>query len=170
MLRHIYILIVILGLAAMHANAQVLPQPPQRTATVTATQSLEFGDLTILPGSAGGTVSVDYTGSRSASGSVILLNLGSAVRPAIFEYKLCPGRLVAVSYPASVTLNGSAGGTLTLNIGPTSVGVSGDTFVSNKGCDEIHQIAVGGTLLVGSMAANPRGYYTGTFQLTFIQQ
>ena len=154
----------------MFINAQTIPTPPQRTASIAATQSLEFGDLTIIPGSLGGTVTVDHLGTRSASGSVILLNLGSPVRPAIFEYKLCPGRLVTVSYPESITLNGSAGGTLTLNIGPTSIGVTGDTFISNKGCDDVHQISVGGTLTVGSMAANPRGYYTGTFQLTFIQQ
>jgi hypothetical protein len=149
----------------------IIAQPglPLRAATVTATQSLSFGDLTLLSGSAGGTATVDYTGSRSKTGSVLLLNLGTPVQPAIFELKLCPGRVVVITYPPTITL--SAGGhSMTLHIGPTSVGSSGDSFITNKGCDDTHLISVGGTLDIGSISANPSGLYTGSFDLTFVQQ
>lgn len=150
--------------------AQSGPDLPQRTATVQATQALNFGDMTILSGSSGGTVSVDQNGIRSSTGSVIMLNMGNAVQPAIFEVKICPGRMINVTFPTTAVLTGSNGGSMLLHLGPTNIGGSGSTFISNKGCDDIHLIRVGGTLDVGSIGSNPAGLYTGTFSLTFIQQ
>lgn len=150
--------------------AQLGPDLPQRTAVVSATQALNFGDLTLLSGSSGGTVSVDHNGSRTTTGSVIMLNIGNPVQPAIFEVKICPGRMINVTFPTTTILNGSNGGSMILNLGPTNIGGSGSTFISNKGCDDIHLIRVGGTLNVGSIVTNPAGLYTGTFSLTFVQQ
>ncbi len=150
--------------------AQSGPELPQRIATVRATQTLSFGDLTVLTGSSGGTVIVDYNGSRSYTGSLLMLNLGHTAQPAIFEVKICPGRMVNVTFPATTVLAGSNGGSITLNLGPTSIGGSGSTFISNKGCDDIHLIRVGGSINVGSTLINPPGIYTGTFSLTFVQQ
>jgi len=147
-----------------------VPDLPQRTATVRATQALNFGDMTILSGSSGGTVTVDQNGSRSQTGSVILLNLGNQVQPAIFEVKICPGRMINVTFPTTTILTGSNGGSMVLNLGPTNIGGSGSSFVSNKGCDDIHLIQVGGTLTVGNIGTNPGGLYSGTFSLTFVQQ
>ena len=57
-----------------------------------------------------------------------------------------------------------------LHLGPTNIGGSGSSFISNKGCDDLHYIRVGGTIDVGAMGANPPGLYSGTFNLTFVQQ
>lgn len=151
------------------------PALPQRTATIRAVQQLNFGDMTIVSGSSGGTVTVDSEGTRTATGRVILLNMGSTAQQAIFEFRLCPGRMVTVTYPTQIIMNGSNGGTLNLHvkplrIGSVSIGAGSGTFTSNKGCDDIHLIHVGGTIDVGSTAANPSGSYTGTFQITFNQQ
>jgi hypothetical protein len=137
---------------------------------VRATQALNFGDMTILSGSSGGTVSVDQNGIRSSTGSVVMLNMGNPVQPAIFEVKICPGRMINVTFPNTTVLTGSNGGSMLLHLGPTSIGGSGSTFISNKGCDDIHLIRVGGTLDVGNIGSNPAGLYSGTFSLTFIQQ
>lgn len=147
-----------------------VPGLPQRTATVMATQAMHFGDITIVSGSSGGTVTIDQNGMRSATGNVILLNLGNFPRQAIFEFKLCPGRLVSINFPPFINLTGQNGGTIRLDLGPTNYGPSGSTFISNKGCDDIHLIHVGGTIEVNNISANPGGLYTGSFNITFIQE
>lgn len=158
--------IFLLGMRAVGQNA---PDLPLRTGMASSTQALSFGDFTI-GGTAGGSVTVDWHGSRSATGEVTLLNMGSQVSQAIFEFKLCPGRTVTITYSPTVQMVGSNSGYLILNIGPTSFGPSGSLFTSNKGCNDVHLIYVGGTLTVGPYAANPEGDYTGNFELTFAQQ
>jgi hypothetical protein len=166
----IFLVEILLIMWCFSLSAMAQPGLPQRTATVSATQTLNFGDLTIISGSSGGTVSVDYNGSRTATGNIVLLNLGNSFHQAIFEFKLCPGRLVTINYSPTVTLNGSGSGNILLHIGPTNRGVNGTSFTSNSGCDNINLISVGGTIDVGSMSSNPPGLYTGSFDLIFIQQ
>ena len=120
--------------------------------------------------SGGGTVTVDWQGSRSATGDVVLLSSNPPPSPAIFEVKLCQGRNVVITYSATTLLTGSDGGSLLLNIGPTEKGVSGSSFPINNDCNFITQVRVGGTLVVGSMTANPGGNYSGSFSITFNQQ
>ena len=147
------------------------PQPPPRSITVTPTQSLQFGTFTLMnPNSGGGTVIVDWQGSRSAMGDVVLLPSNPPPSPAIFEVKLCQGRNVIITYSPTAILSGSNGGSVTLNVGPTEKGVSGSSFTINNDCNFITQIRVGGTLTVGSITANPGGYYSGSFSITFNQQ
>ncbi len=50
------------------------PPLPQRTLTVTATQPIHFGTFCVT-GSGGGTVTVGWDGSRTATGNVALLAL-----------------------------------------------------------------------------------------------
>lgn len=164
--------LIILGLLHTEAIiAQTVPDFPQRSATVQATQSLNFGDFTLTSaGSSGGTVIVDHQGQRSGTGDIVLLNISSSAHAAIFEYKLCPGRRVTISYPASINLTGDNGGTMKLNLGETSKGANGTSFSSNSGCDDIHQISIGGTLEVSNLSTNPEGLYSGSFGITFIQE
>jgi hypothetical protein len=100
----------------------------------------------------------------------MLLNSGPAPQAAIFEINLCQGRLVVITYPSSVTLTGSNGGSVKLNIGPSEKGVSGSAFQVNTDCSFITQLRVGGTLIISNNAANPGGDYSGNFSLTFNQQ
>jgi len=150
------------------------PPLPQRTATATVTQNLSFGDISVETTSAGGTVTVDYTGSRSSTGDVYLLNLGFPVEQAILEFHLCPGRSVKVLFNPLVQLtNGSYNMNLAINrlrIGTTLLTTSGQSFFSNKGCNDTHYIEVGGTLTVGNLLSNPHGDYTGSFTVTLAQE
>lgn len=170
MQRFCYFIIFLMSAVCVPVFAQSAPDFPQRVATVRSTQALNFGDLTILSGSSGGTVSVDFNGVRSTTGSVVLLNIGNPVQQAIFEVKICPGRMMNVTFPTTTVLTGSNGGSMLLHLGPTSIGGSGSTFISNKGCDDVHLIRVGGTLDMGAIGTNPAGLYSGTFSLTFVQQ
>ena len=176
--KQIAVLAILFCLCISGLRAQDAPTLPQRSGTVSATQTLHFGDLTT--GSSGGTVTMDYSGTRSCTGDITLLSMGSTYQEAIFEFKLCPGRTVAINYSSgNITMEGGNGGTITLKLGEevyihTEAGATeienGGTFTSNSGCDDIHLIHLGGTITVGSTSDNPPGLYTGTFELTFVQQ
>ena len=150
------------------------PPLPQRTATATVTQHLSFGDISLEATSAGGTVTVDYTGSRSSTGDVYLLNLGYPVEQAILEFHLCPGRTVKVLYNPLIQLShGSYNMNMAIDrirVGTTLITASGQNFFSNKGCNDTHYIEVGGTLTLGNLMANPPGEYTGSFTVTLAQE
>ncbi len=166
--RHMFLLIFFCCMVVSTVVAQ--PDLPNRSIVVSATQTLYFGELSVISGSAGGTVIVSPNGTRSSTGQAVLINSGNMPHQAIFELKLCAGRSVLVNYISSIELIGSNGGKLILDLGPTNFGSSGSVFTSNLGCDDIHLIQVGGTLHVGPMTSNPAGVYTGSFVLTFIQQ
>jgi hypothetical protein len=168
--RFILLICIQLLLALKVAMGQTPPSLPDRTGTLKVTQALNFGDITLKSATSSGTVTVNYNGVRSSTGDVILLT-GTTAKPAIFEFKLCPGRTVIITYSSTVSLTGSNGGSMLLHIGPTNYGASGAAkFTSNKGCDDLHSIKVGGTIDVSAIATNPAGSYTGDFELIFNQQ
>ena len=164
-----FILLTFLWLPAFNLFAQ--PEPPPRSITVTPTQSLHFGTLCLASlSSGGGTVSIDWQGYRSSTGDVVLLPIAPTHTPAIFEIKLCQGRNVVITYSPTTILTGTNGGFVTLNIGPTEKGPSGSSFSVNADCNFATQLRVGGTLIVGNNSANPGGFYSGSFSITFNQQ
>jgi hypothetical protein len=147
------------------------PPLPTRTFTVNSSQGLHFGTFCLQDiGSSGGTVTVGYDGSRTSTGEVMLLSAAPESQVAIYEISLCQGRSVIMTYPPTSILAGNNGGYITLNIGPTEKGPSGTTLAGSSDCNFITQIRVGGTLIVGSNAANPGGTYTGSFSIIFNQQ
>jgi hypothetical protein len=143
------------------------PDLPQRTLTVTSTQAIHFGTFCIS-GVGGGTVTVGYDGSRSALGDIILLSMAPTAQPAIFEIKLCQGRHVIITFDATISLYGSNGGSLILDIGPTEKGGNSASFNTNSDCNFITPLRVGGTLHVPGTAIP--GTYSGTFDITFNQE
>ncbi|NVN93907.1 MAG: DUF4402 domain-containing protein [Bacteroidetes bacterium] len=146
------------------------PSLPNRSVNVTATQAIYFGAFCLeTAGSSGGTVQLDWQGTRSSTGQVVLLN-SDPYYPAIFEIQLCQGRNVIITYPPTTILTGSNGGSLTLNIGPTEKGGNGASFEVNNDCNFVTRLRVGGTLVIGNNSSNPGGNYTGSFSITFNQQ
>ena len=143
------------------------PVLPQRTITVIPTQGIHFGTF-CLTGSAGGTVSIGWNGSRGSTGSIGLLSISPTAHPAVFEIKLCEGRTVNIDFQDEITLSGSNGGTLTLNLGPTEKGVNHSTFFTSSDCNYVTPLRVGGTLTIPGTAIS--GIYSGSFNITFIQQ
>ncbi len=143
------------------------PQLPQRTLSVTPTQGINFGTL-IITGISGGTVTVDYTGSRTSSGSIALLSMFPSAQCAIFEIKICQGRNVTISFSPSMILTGPDGDQLTLDLGPTDRGPNGISFMSNVDCNFVNVLRMGGTLHVPGTAQD--GTYSGSFDLTLNQE
>jgi hypothetical protein len=145
---------------------EIQAQYPPRPVVVSPTaQGLAFGAF--YQGAAGGTVTVTPAGVRSASGSVVLLFAGFPFSPALFTIKGNPGTLITMMAGPDVILPGSNGGSLTLQIGPT---IPISPFVLTAPFPEPTNFYVGGTLIVGSPAANPPGAYSGTFTIIFNQQ
>ena len=137
--RSFFITLTFLWLLPEYLFAQ--PEPPPRSITVTPTQSLYFGTLCLAsPSSGGGTVTVDWQGSRSSTGDVVLLLTAPTHTPAIFEIKLCQGRNVVITYSPTSILTGTNGGFVTLNIGPTEKGHSGSSFSVNADCNFVTQL------------------------------
>lgn len=143
-------------------NAQ---EEPPRPMQVTTFQNLSFG--AIIQGFNGGSVIIYPNGSRSVTGDIIQANLGYAYYPAIFEVGANLGTLVTVLNGPDVVLTGSNGGTLTMHLGDSD---PPSPFVNTLTPPGLTQVRIGGTLYVGNALANPAGSYSGTFQVTFIQE
>jgi hypothetical protein len=140
-------------------------QRPPRPVTVTPTaQILSFGAF--YAGPSGGTVTVSSAGIRSSTGSVVLLGLGYPVSAAAFDVVGNPGTLITILSSGPVTLSGSNGGSLTLNMAGTSP-VS--PFVLHVPYPGKTKLYVGGTLTVGNSGSNPPGAYNGTITIIFNQ-
>lgn len=144
-------------------NAQ---EPPPRPIRITPTaQFLSFGAF--YHGISGGTVTVFPDNSRTASGDVVLLNLGYTVSAAMFEVHAHRGTVIAILNGPPTFLTGTPSGTMLLTVGssnPTS------PFVSTVQFSVPIYLYVGGILTVGNSAANPPGSYTGTFNITLVRE
>jgi hypothetical protein len=158
------VLVVILLLHVRSADAQ---EPPPRPISiyVNPAQGLIFGAF--FQGATGGTVNIYPDGSRSVTGDLIQANLGTPFSPAIFEVDANPGTVIFILNGPDEYLTGSNGGSLRLHLGEAS---TGSLFISTINPPDRTQVRIGGTLTVGNALANPSGMYSGTFNVTFIQQ
>jgi hypothetical protein len=131
---------------------------------IAKTADLDFGTLGTTA-SAGTAVIDPATGGRTVTGGVI--GLSGSFSAAGFNVLLCgtagPKRFSVTLPSGTVTLNGSAGGTMTV-----------DTFTQNP-ANPINAststptpFTVGATLHVGANQTN--GTYTGTFSVTVTRQ
>lgn len=160
------ILCCVVSMASVHAFSQgvptdTLPGDPARVAVYTI-QNLRFGAFT--QGAIGGTVVISPAGARTVTGDVIQLNMGILYSEAIFEVEGIVGSVVSINNGPNATLTGSNGGSMSMSIGSSSPLSPFMITVQPPGRTQIN---VGGTLNVGSPAANPPGTYTGTFYITF---
>jgi hypothetical protein len=160
-----YLMTVLFFFSLLTATGQ--PTLPQRTITVNATQPIHFGTFCVT-GAGGGTVTVGWDGTRTATGSVVLLSIAPTAQPAVFEVKLCQGRNVTISYDPTTIITGSNGGSLIMDIGPTERGFDGAVFTTDSDCNFVTPLRVGGTLHI-PVNAIP-GIYTGNFNINFTQQ
>jgi len=138
-----------------------LPAASQSLRVITL-QNLSFGAFS--QGSNGGSITVSATGSRTATGTVIPLNLGMPYFQAIFEVQDSTGNVVSILNGPDATLTGSNGGTMSLHLGNSD---PASPFISAIDPPGTTQIRIGGTLTVGNADITPAGNYSGTFYITF---
>ncbi|MDM8002857.1 MAG: DUF4402 domain-containing protein [Bacteroidota bacterium] len=154
----------ILFVLAESVKGQELPPRPV-VVTANPAQPLSFGAFS--PGASGGTITVTAAGTRSSSGSVVLLSLGYVYNPAMFYVRANPGTVLSVLATPPVTLTGSGGGTITLQ---TSGTLPASPFVTTLPWPQQTTLLVGGILTVGNIASNPPGTYTGTLTVTLVRE
>jgi len=149
------------------ASRQTIAQePPPRPVQVTVTaQILGFGAF--YHGAVGGTVMIAPDDTRSATGDVVLLGMGYLFSSARYEIIANPGTVISILNGPNVNLPGSNGGFLTLQVGASDP-VS--PFVTTVPYGVITYLNIGGTITVGNSAANPPGNYSGTFDITLVQE
>jgi len=141
-------------------------EPPPRPVTVTATNpTLSFGAFT--QGAVGGSVTITATGSRSSTGDIILLGLGIPFAAGHFEIVGNQGTVISLLNSPDVSIGGSNGGSLLLHISGSDPVCP---FIINTIPPVPTLMTVGGVLTVGNPASNPPGNYTGTYNITFIQE
>lgn len=163
-LKYIPFLLVcfILGIGA--GQGQELPPRPVEV-EASSSQFLNFGAFTT--GDGRGTVSVDYSGTRSYSGEVYLLNMGEPASPALFDVIANPGTILNVLVQEGIMLQGENGGRLRLELDSFS---PGKMFISRTQPPHVNSLYMGGTLYLENTSANPPGRYSGTFTITVIHQ
>lgn len=160
------IIIIVGSLLFFQLPTHAQEKPPRPIAVyVSPVQGLSFGK--IIMGASGGTVTVSPTGSRSSTGSVILVDNGVSWTPALFEIEANSGTLINIVNGPDAVLTGSNGGSLTLEIGGSDP-VS--PFVIITSYPTRTYLRIGGTLIIGAPASNPRGSYNGTFIINFFQE
>ena len=160
------VLVIGLGFICNGAFAQIdptdsLPGDPGAL-TIYTVQNMSFGAFSI--GNSGGTVVISNTGTRSVTGDVLGLNMGTYYYKAIFDVDGPQGAIVSILNGSDVTLTGSNGGSMLMHIGNSN---PSSPFIITVAQPARTQVNIGGTLTVGNAAANPPGNYNGTFYITF---
>jgi hypothetical protein len=143
------------------------PEAPPRpvTAIASISQNLSFGAF--YQGNSGGSVIIFPNGSRSSSGDIVLLNMGYSFSAGFYDLVANQGTIVSILAGSDAILTGSNGGSLTLRIGDSD---PASPFVISSMPPNATQLRIGGTLIVGNPLSNPAGDYSGTFDITFVQE
>lgn len=161
-----WLIVIMLYLLPAGMSDLAAQEPPPRPVRITNTaQTLRFGAF--YTGAAGGTLTVDPSGARSSTGSVVLLNMGYTYSSAMFEVRAHRGTVLSILKGPDVLLSGIPAGSMSLHIGNTS---PNSPFVSNVNFSVPIPLYVGGTLTVGPPASNPPGTYNGTFNITLVKE
>lgn len=157
-----FISIILASLFYFQSSAQEMPPRP---VSVSIVQSLSFGAFS--NGMSGGSITITPFGMRSATGTIILIDMGYLYFPAIFRVGGNPGTILHLLNGPDETLTGSNGGTLLLQIGESNVS---DPFIINVAPPGTMEIRIGAKLIAGSPMANPPGVYNGSFSVIFVQE
>lgn len=157
-------LCVLVFMITLYGSAKAQEQPPKPIKVeVRTSQHLSFG--TFIQAGNYGTVTVSPNGVRSATGDIILPMMSSVITPALFDVKAIPGTIITIQPIPDASLTTSNGVTpLTLHFDSFSYQSPFITTGINT------EVRIGGTLIVNSLLANPAGDYSGTFEVTFIQE
>ncbi len=126
------------------------------------TSQLSFGRF--YPGQQGGTITISPQGSASWTSGVQLA--ASAPSAAIFSISGQGDATFAINLPNGPAILTSTDGTKTMQVNNwVSVPENGDAKVRLAGGAQ--EVRIGATLNVGSLDQNPKGIYTGSYEVTF---
>jgi len=165
-------------LNCLPVKSQTAPGLPQRDGVVLSpVMNMSFGDF--FPTNLSNAYIDLSPNNTTYYNGVVRYNSGRSTNPAMFEFKLCPGRSIRIEYNNTIVSYNSTYN-MTVELDNTSFMLDGGTiteygtgyikFMSNRGCNDIHRIYVGGRLRVNNKNSNPEGFYSGQLSLTIYQQ
>ncbi len=152
-----------MGMSSVTAHAQSASGDVTASASVVrslqilSSTGLNFG--TVSPSATQGTVVLDPSGSRSATGGVTLISTNAGTASTV-SLQGTPALSYSVALPSSVTLTGGNGATMALSDLTTNLQGNAGAIAS----DGSGNFAIGGTLAVA--AAQAVDSYSGSFQVT----
>lgn len=126
------------------------------TINIVAQNGVVFGDIS--SSSSSGTVSIDTSGSRTATGGVTI-NTSTSGSPANFEVSGDPNGLYDITLPVSVVLTSGAGDNMTVDNFSSTPDSNGQLDAGGT-----QSLGVGARLNVGSF--QPFGAYSGLMSTT----
>lgn len=129
-----------------------------RSLQIVSTSGLSFG--TLSPGASAGSVVMNPSGARSATGGVTLVSTNTGSSSAV-ALQGTPAMTYSVSLPENVTLTSSGGATMTLSNLTTSLASGNAGAIGTNGSGSFN---IGGSLAVA--AAQAVADYSGVFQVT----
>jgi hypothetical protein len=131
---------------------------------ITAIESSPMSFGRFSTGDQGGEIIIPAQGPATSTSTVV--STGSDINPATFSVSGAKDATFSVTLPQSpTTLTSNTGeGMMLVTDWSASTEKGSDTFVLNDG---IQKVRVGATLRVGTMDENPKGIYTGSYQVTF---
>ena len=124
--------------------------------SLTNLSGIVFGDISA--GTSTGTVAIDPTSARTASGGATI-NTALPGNAATFEITGAPNAVFAVTLPASVLITSPSGDSMVVD-GFSSTPAGGSGLLDNSGKQTL---SIGSTMHVGSL--QPLGAYTGTMEI-----
>lgn len=126
------------------------------------TSSLNFGRF--YPGTSGGTITVKPNGNVITTAGVVIAP--SAPTAGSFAVSGQGDATYAINLPKGPATLTSMDGTKTMEVDDwVTVPENGDARVRLEG--GIQTVLLGATLRVGSLDENPKGLYTGSYEITF---
>ncbi|BAX80061.1 DUF4402 domain-containing protein [Labilibaculum antarcticum] len=152
------------GLLFLLSHLSLVAQEPAVPFSVVTIQDISFGAF--FQGSSGGTVTVSPDGTRLLSGDMIVANVsGFSYYPAIYELEAEPGTLVFILKGSDTGMSRSNGGSISLQVGDSEPGFPIIVPPSGR-----IQVRMGGILTMENPQANSSGDYSGSLEVTFIQE
>lgn len=126
------------------------------------TQSLNFGRF--FPGNIGGTISISPGGLVNTTSGVLIT--ASAPSAGVFTVSGQGDATYAINLPnGPITITNSDGTSTMVVSGWVSDPVNGDANTRLQGGAQT--VRLGATLRMGSLSENPKGVYTGSYEITF---
>jgi hypothetical protein len=159
--------LMILAFFPGRMNAQARATGNISAEVIEAITAVEYSPMSFgrfSTGDQGGEIVIPPQGPAISTSTVV--TAGSDINPAIFSVSGARDATFSVTLPQGpTTLTSSTGeGVMLVTDWSASSEKGSDTFVLNEG---IQKVKVGATLRVGTMDENPKGVYTGSYQVTF---
>lgn len=150
---------MVLGSLPVFSSAQGGNRPFQ----VRTLQNFQFGAF--APGPVGGQLRLNSSGVRTATGTVVPLNLGMPISALHLEIRSNAGTIISVLMSNVQLTHAGGGGSMILSMGDTN---PPSPFVFPNENPNKMDLYIGGNLTVGNAQSLLPGNYSGTLNVTFM--